>query len=770
MVNVRSLSLTQSAVQRTWSPRPWIGRLPQLAEEKDVRLFQRILALIALVALVLLGSPHAQVAQASVPVVRDLWSYDHVAGELLVGFRAQTTFGSSATFTGAFDRYLSAFGVQMASPALGDGFTYRLQFASDDDLRARQDQLLRDPHVAYAEPNYILNLYGTDNVSMTGNTSAVAASTGPLVPNDENYKQQWGPSRIGADQTWNTLTTGGPIVIAMLDSGISPTHPDLKDRLRPGYDFIGNDANPADDNGHGTFTAGIAAATGNNGIGVAGMNWGARLMPVKILDQDGRGPVSAFAQGIRYAVDQGAQIVNVSAGIPIPSQAMEAAVTYAISKGVIVVAASGNQADGVQNYPAAYPNVIAVSASTIDDKIADFSSYGSYVWIAAPGQDIVSTYFKDGDTYAQLSGTSASTPFVSGTISLMLSQRGTLTPKMVREILRATAVDIDSAGFDPRSGYGRLDTLHSVIIATSPDPTLTGAAVTPATGKDTDAYLFTATGFAPNEPVTLWLTQPDGTYRYFSKLNTAQAYASNTGELRLAISKNDPLAVGKQLVTAYGEQSKRTAAATFEVQPSVNTKAFERVSPIANTDTKVYFAETGHTLGNAFLHYWQNNGGLAIFGFPISEEFTEVSKIDNKPYTVQYFERNRFEYHPENAGTNYEVLLGLLGDDVTKGRKFDQALAPFESTETRAYFPATQHSLSGDFLQYWRANGGLAVFGYPLSEPFQEVNKDDGKSYLVQYFERNRFEYHPDNQYPYTVLLGRLGVEVARTQGYVTIK
>lgn len=731
---------------------------------------QRILALIALVAVLLLGGPHAEAAPASLPVARDLWSYDHVDGELLVGFREQTGFGGAGGFTGAFDRYLSAFGVRAASPALGDGFTYRLQFASDDDLRARRDQLMCDRNVAYAEPNYLLALYGTDSGSATDAASAIGASTGPLVPNDENYKQQWGPNRVGADQTWNTLTTGGPIVLAMLDSGVSPTHPDLKDRLRPGYDFIGNDANPADDNGHGTFTAGIAAATGNNGIGVAGMNWGARLMPVKILDQDGRGPVSAFAQGIRYAVDNGAQIVNVSAGIPIPSQAMEAAVTYAIGKGVIVVAASGNQADGVSNYPAAYPNVIAVSASTIDDKIADFSSYGSYVWLAAPGADIVSTYYKDGDTYAQLSGTSASTPYVSGTISLMLSQRGTLTPKMVREILRATAVDIDSTGFDPRSGYGRLDTLHSVIIATAPDPTLAGAAVTPASGKDTDAYLFTAKGFEPNEPVTLWLVQPDGTYRYFSKLNTAQAYASATGELRLAIGKSDPLAVGKQIVTAYGERSKRTAGATFDVQPSVNTKAFDRVPAVANTDTRVYFAETGHTMGGAFLRYWQGNGALAIFGFPISEEFTEVSKVDNKPYTVQYFERNRYEYHPENAGTNFEVLLGLLGNDVTKGRKFDLALAPFETTEARAYFAATQHSLSGDFLQYWRANGGLAVFGYPLSEPFQEVSKDDGKGYLVQYFERNRFEFHPDNQYPYNVLLGRLGVEAARTQGYVTIK
>jgi subtilisin family serine protease len=699
------------------------------------------------------SAPPPSAASVGGTVARDLWSYDHTVGDLMVGFRSAAPFGASSGFSTTFDRYLSSFGVRSASPALGDGRTFLLHFDTADDLSSRREQLLNDPNIAFVEPNYLLTTY--------------SGPTGPIVPNDENYKQQWGPAKVGADQTWNTLTTGGPIVIAMLDTGVSPTHPDLKDQLRPGFDFIGNDPNPSDDNGHGTFTAGIVAAAGNNGIGVAGMTWGARVMPVKILDQDGRGPVSAFSQGIRYAVDQGAQIVNVSAGIPVPSQAMEAAVAYAIGKGRIVVAASGNQADGVQNYPAAYTNVIAVSASTKEDRIADFSSYGSFVWVAAPGKDIVSTYYKEGDTYAQLNGTSASTPYVSGTIALMLSQRGDLTIKAIREILKATAVDLDAVGFDPKAGYGRLDTLHSVIIATNPAPTLSGAVVTPASGKDTDAFLLTAAGFEANEPITSWIAAPDGSYRYFSTIRTPQAYASTTGELRLSLSTNEALLEGKQTVVAYGEKSKRVASATFEVKQTINTKAFERVSPIVNSDAKVYFAETGHTLGNAFLRYWQANGGLAIFGFPISEEFTEISKIDNKPYTVQYFERNRFEFHPENAGTDYEVLLGLLGNDLTKGRKFDNALAPFESTANRAYFPETKHSLSAEFLQYWRENGGLAVFGYPISEPFQEVNKDNGKVYLVQYFERNRFELHPENSYPFNVLLGRLGVEIARDQGYL---
>lgn len=729
----------------------WVYRYRRPAEEIAVRVLRQLILVLVFCVLVVLLNPAASRASVTFVPAQDIWSADHVAGDLLVGFHDSRRFGASPTVSSSFATFLGQYGVLSASPALGDGRAFQFHFAASVDLEAQRQALLADPAVAFAEPNYLLQLF----------------STGPLIPNDENYKQQWAFPKIGADLTWNTLTTGGPIVVAILDSGASPTHPDLKGQLIAGYDFIGNDPNPNDDNGHGTFTAGIVAAASNNTLGVTGMAWGAKVMPIKILDQDGRGPVSAFAQGIRYAVDQGAQVINVSAGIPVPSQTMEAAVTYAIGKGRVITAASGNQGDTVPNYPAAYQNVIAVSATTREDRPADFSSYGPHIWIAAPGKDIVSTYYKEGDTYAQLNGTSASTPYVAGTVALMLSQRGDLPVNTIREILKVTAVDIDAPGFDSKTGYGRLDTFHAVLLATDPPATLGGAVVTPTSGKDSDAFVLTASGLTPGEPVTVWITAPDGTYRYFSSLRTAQAYATANGTVQLNISTNEPLAQGRLLAHLYGEQSRQVATANFEVKASVNTRAFERVTPVPNTDARAYFPETGHTLSNVFLRYWQANGGLAIFGFPISEEFTEISKIDNKPYTVQYFERNRFEYHPEHAGDPYEVLLGLLGNDLTTGRKFDPAQPPYESTPTRAYFPETKHTLSAEFLQYWQANGGLAVFGYPLSEPFMEVSKDNGKVYLVQYFERNRFELHPENTYPYNVLLGRLGVEIARNQGYI---
>jgi polysaccharide biosynthesis protein PslG len=168
------------------------------------------------------------------------------------------------------------------------------------------------------------------------------------------------------------------------------------------------------------------------------------------------------------------------------------------------------------------------------------------------------------------------------------------------------------------------------------------------------------------------------------------------------------------------------------------------------------FPETGFTVPGVFMKFWSANGGLPIFGYPISAARAETNVTDNKEYLVQYFERNRFEYHPEFAGTPNEVLLGLLGVEATEGKEFPKTQA-FDSQGERVYIPETGHSLSEPFLSYWRDYGGLAVFGYPISEPFEEKSNIDGKTYTVQYFQRNRFEHHPENEVPYNVLLGLLG-------------
>ena len=201
--------------------------------------------------------------------------------------------------------------------------------------------------------------------------------------------------------------------------------------------------------------------------------------------------------------------------------------------------------------------------------------------------------------------------------------------------------------------------------------------------------------------------------------------------------------------------------------PTASIKAF------VGTPNNMFFKETGHSLGNTyhFLGYWQNHGSLAQFGLPWTEEFEELNPADGKVYTVQYFERARFEYHPEFAGTSNEIQLGLLGVQQTKYRQNENPFKPtgaFASTKISYYFPQTQHSLSFGFLNYWLQHGGLALYGYPISEEFQEVNPEDGKSYTVQYFERNRFEYHPELAgSKYETELGLLGNQTLRDRGWL---
>jgi hypothetical protein len=175
------------------------------------------------------------------------------------------------------------------------------------------------------------------------------------------------------------------------------------------------------------------------------------------------------------------------------------------------------------------------------------------------------------------------------------------------------------------------------------------------------------------------------------------------------------------------------------------------------TDPK---SPTGFRVSSHFTDFWRAHGGLPAFGYPITGERQEVSPTDGKTYIVQWFERTRFEWHPENAAP-FNVLLGLMGRQLTVGRDFPR-VAPFANTADRRYVPETGHSLSGRFLQYWTATGGIAVYGYPISEPFTETSPTDGKPYTVQYFERARFEAHPENAPPFDVLLGLLGRQLFR--------
>jgi len=281
-----------------------------------------------------------------------------------------------------------------------------------------------------------------------------------FVPNDPNYTLQWALPKISADWAWNTTTGNRSILVAVIDTGIDYNHPDLAANYNAsGYDWVNNDSNPMDDNGHGTHVAGIIAAVLNNSIGIAGMAQ-VQIMAEKGLDATGTGYEDNLANAITDAVEKGANILNLSWGGDQDSQLIHAAIQYAYSHGVLVVAAAGNYASDAKFYPAAYSEVVSVAATDQFDYPATFSNYGNWVELSAPGVDIYSTY--PNDSYAYMSGTSMACPYASGLAALIWSEFPNATRDWVRAQMRYTADDLGPPGFDPYYGYGRIDARRAV--------------------------------------------------------------------------------------------------------------------------------------------------------------------------------------------------------------------------------------------------------------------------------------------------------------------
>ncbi len=236
-----------------------------------------------------------------------------------------------------------------------------------------------------------------------------------------------------------------------------------------------------------------------------------------------------------------------------------------------------------------------------------------------------------------------------------------------------------------------------------------------------------------------------------------------TGYLRLGTARSwDFKASLVQEYVAYQQQG------VFPHRVTVGSPPTLAASPSGDPSMH-YFKETQHNVPDVFYSYWTKNGALFRFGYPLTEPFPELSATDGGIYLTQYFERARFEHHPENQPP-YDVLLGLLARETTRGRENDASFRPVSqppSSPDYDYFSETGHTLRGGFRAYWQAQGGLPSFGYPISEEFQEKIATDGKRYVVQYFERVRFEWHPENQSPYDVLIGHLAREMLIDRGWL---
>jgi len=338
-----------------------------------------------------------------------------------------------------------------------------------------------DPRVEYAEPDYIAQV--------------------AYEPNDPSYSNgtQWGPQKIEAPLAWDYSRGSPDVVVSIVDWGVDLQHPDLATNLwtnpdeianngvdddRNGYiddvygwDFANDDNDPQDDYGHGTHCAGIAAAATDNGVGIAGVGFNSRIMAVKVGDgTTGLAAYSDIAYGIMYAADNGAKVISLSLGGYAYSSFLEAAVNHAWNAGCVLVGAVGNNNVSDPFYPAAYNNVIGVSATDQNDVRASWSNYGSHVAVAAPGVSIYSTYWNKGSTYARMSGTSMAAPHVAGLAALLFAQDGTRSNADVRSLIEESADDLGNPGWDQYYGYGRINAFRALgTVSTVVEPAAGGS-------------------------------------------------------------------------------------------------------------------------------------------------------------------------------------------------------------------------------------------------------------------------------------------------------
>lgn len=358
-----------------------------------------------------------------------------------------------------------------------------------------------DPGIVYAEPDYYVYSLGSNDTAYANqwslNNMGQAIYRGSGNPDSSvDFTKLIGSGSGGSDidleEAWNGFSTAAfsTAVIAVVDTGIDETHPDLKGKIwlnvneisgnkkdddgngfiddTWGWNFSKNNNKPHDKYGHGTHVSGIAAAETNNGKGIAGVGFpnSVRIMPIQALNDQGIGFTSDIARGIRYAVDNKAKVINLSLGGG-NSATMKDAIDYAFNKGLVIVAAAGNNNGGAVIYPAAYENVIAVSATNFNDNIASFSSVGQEVDVAAPGENVFSTFpsyrFTIGTKYGRAkyydvgSGTSMAAPHVAGLAGLLFAQNNIRDNTAVRNIIETTANDLGTTGKDNYFGYGRIN-------------------------------------------------------------------------------------------------------------------------------------------------------------------------------------------------------------------------------------------------------------------------------------------------------------------------
>lgn len=438
------------------------------------------------------------------------------------------------------------------------------------DARVAVAALGDEPTVGYAELDYLVHTVGTLTPNDTYWTRNYASSHNGNV-------SQYGPQKINAPTAWGTYSAANTIKLAVVDTGIDSAHPDLSGRVLSGYNYVANNANTTDDNGHGTHVAGIAASISNNKTGIASICFNAcAILPVKVLDNTGSGSTSGVANGVTYAADQGARVINLSLGSTAYSQTLQSAVDYAWGKNAVIVAAGGNDGAATVEYPAGDDHVVGVAATDATDADTWFSDWGNQIGVAAPGNAILSTmptyatyltnngYYQN---YDALSGTSMASPHVAGLAGLLIADKGgSISNLAVYQALQRGADPVSvsyppaaNGGWEPHNGYGRLDAGNTI------NGTYRAATVGSIVGQVSDASGNALAGATVSAGGLSATTGSDGMYRLANLAAAGSPYtvtASATG----ATFTSQPVTVttGADVFATFQAQAPSNAPTTIQ--------------------------------------------------------------------------------------------------------------------------------------------------------------------------------------------------------------
>lgn len=581
-----------------------------------------------------------------------------------------------------------------------------------------------NPEASYYEINKLLQNYKYRLLSdssqrvfrVAADLTAFKAAAGGLIqsaePDGRHYKtastpvndtyssEQYAINSLSLSTAWDITTGSDSVKVAVIDSGVDITHPDLfETTILDGEDIIYGGSVEFDTTGHGTGVTGIIAAASNNSLGIAGTCWDVTIKPFLVFDIYGYAMDSDIIDALYHAADSGCKVINMSFGGTVNSSAMNTAIQYAASKGCILVAAAGNDGNATLNYPAAYNNVISVAAIDSADKKAVFSNSNNKVDVCAPGKAVrtlIDPYCsEDGSKYTVADGTSFSAPYVTGIAALAAACKPAITPAEFETLLRTTSTDLGPAGYDNSFGYGKINAYNVVSSLTGSMPklsnlTVSAGALSPSFKKTHNNYNVT---LMPNQPsVTIAATKEYSSYQlYFDDIaassKTVSLSMGNSKVVKITVKTSD----GSQAMNYYVKVTRYSLLTNIKITPERNA-FFECMYPVfdPNVSTYEYFMSAGSSyvditpikaaagVGTVTIDDIVCTGQKRVY---IPQGATKTVKVTaqsadgtvNKIYSIKLIKENLIDYiYFEDAA----ILNDFSSDVTTYSGKIDPQNGP----------------------------------------------------------------------------------------------